>query len=88
MDPPTVSWIQEVIERGEVIVGMTPEHVEQVWGDTDCAFEDNFEGQAAEAWGYGRDPRTGQLVGITDCNRAVLVVYFVNGKVAGWASRE
>lgn len=82
------NWLREAIDRGEVVIGMAPEHVEQAWGETDCAFKDKFEGHFAEAWGYGRDPRTGQLVGIMDCKRAVLVVYFVDGKVAGWASRE
>lgn len=88
MDEPTPDWIEKAIKSGEVMVGMTPEHVEQAWGETECAFQDTFEGRVAEAWGYGRDAQTGQLIGITDCRQAVLVVYFVNGTVAGWASRE
>lgn len=88
MDQPAPDLIRDSIQRGEVVIGMTADHVRQAWGETGCMFQDNFEGQEAEAWGYGRDQRTQELVSSSDCEKTVLVVYFVDGKVAGWASRD
>lgn len=88
MDETMPNEIREAIDRGEVTLGMTPEQVRQAWGGTGCVFQDQFEGNPAEVWGYGRDPASQELIGIPDCDRAVLILYFVDGKVADWASRE
>lgn len=84
---PRPAHIRDAIQRGEVIVGMTPHDVTEAWGGTGCAFRDRFEGRDAEGWAFGRAPN-GELVGITDCSQALVVVYFINGQVAGWATRE
>lgn len=85
---PVADQFQEAIARREIVVGMEAQHVRESWGTTGCAFQDIFEGQPAEAWGYGRDSKTGEVVGIEDCNEASTVIYVVNGTVAGWGTKD
>ena|SRR5437867_768891 len=77
----------EAVRRHEVVVGMTPGEVLQSWGPTRCVFEDSFEGQPATVWAFGRDSGTEELKSITSADDAVLLLYFVAGRVAGWATR-
>ena len=80
--------IRAAISRRDLLVGMGPADVEAAVGATGCKFVDTFDGAQAEAWGYTRHTSTGELVTVPDCHEVTFLVYFVAGRVAGWASTE
>lgn len=72
----------------EVSVGMTFDQVEQTWGETDCIFQDVYNGKEVDAWGYGLDSVSGEIVGLPDCREVRIVLYFSNERVITWTEAE
>jgi len=75
-------------DDGSLVVGMSTDEVTQTWGDTDCIFLKDVEGKSNEVWGYGLDPAHGEVVGIPDCAKMQVLLYFDSGMFVRWGEAE
>lgn len=75
-------------DKTELRIAMSMREVARRWGKTGCLFRDIFQEQPVEAWGYGLHTDTGAVVGLADCERVSVVLYFSRGKLIGWAEAE
>ena len=78
--------------RAAVDAGFAPNELQvgQDLGDLVAVFVvmlPGVDGKPATVWAYGRDPATEELTGISSVDDAFLLLYFVDGRVAGWATR-